>query len=132
MALEWLARGAAKDPVVYPFEMELATPRIIDTRPLIRGIAEDIRRQTDGAIVARRFHATIAEMIDAVCRELRSDCGLSRVVLSGGVFMNALLTTMAAQRLQDDGFSVYCHCRVPANDGGLCLGQLAVAASALE
>jgi hydrogenase maturation protein HypF len=51
------------------------------------------------------------------------------VVLSGGVFMNALLTNETVQRLSIDGFRVYRHCRVPPNDGGVSLGQLAIAAT---
>jgi hydrogenase maturation protein HypF len=51
------------------------------------------------------------------------------VVLSGDVFLNALLTTEAVARLEGEGFRVYRHRQVPPNDGGLCLGQLAVAAA---
>jgi hydrogenase maturation protein HypF len=49
--------------------------------------------------------------------------------LSGGVFMNVLLTSEAVARLVFDGFRVYRHQRVPPNDGGLSLGQLAIAAA---
>ena len=55
--------------------------------------------------------------------------GLDAVVLSGGVFMNALLTGEVLERLEADGFRVYRHRRVPPNDGGISLGQLAVAAA---
>jgi hydrogenase maturation protein HypF len=54
---------------------------------------------------------------------------LHAVVLSGGVFMNALLSSEANTRLQNDGFRVYRHRLVPPNDGGLSLGQLAIAAA---
>ena len=55
--------------------------------------------------------------------------GIDVLVLSGGVFMNVLLTCEVVTRLESDGFRVYRHCRVPPNDGGLSLGQLAIAAA---
>jgi hydrogenase maturation protein HypF len=70
-------------------------------------------------------------MIAAVCGRLRRETGLAAVVPSGGVFLNALLTAEASARLRGDGFRVYRHRRVPPNDGGLSLGQLAVAACGL-
>jgi hydrogenase maturation protein HypF len=57
--------------------------------------------------------------------------GLDSVVLSGGVFLNALLTTEAVHQLRDGGFHVYRHRLVPPGDGGLSLGQLAIAAAIL-
>ena len=79
-------------------------------------------------MIARRFHSTLVEIVAQVCRRLRQQTGLEVVVLSGGVFQNALLTTEVIARLERDGFRVYRHRRVPPGDGGLSLGQLAVAA----
>ena len=73
----------------------------------------------------------VVEMIAAVCTRLGAATGLNTVVLSGGVFLNALLTAEASARLEAGGFQVYRHRRVPPNDGGLSLGQLAVAAASL-
>jgi hydrogenase maturation protein HypF len=64
-----------------------------------------------------------------VCGRLRDETGIGSVVLSGGVFANALLTTEVSARLSGDGFRVYRHRLVPPNDGGLSLGQLAIAAA---
>ena len=74
--------------------------------------------------IARRFHSTVVEIIAAVCGRLRQSSGLSVVVLSGGVFMNGLLTREVEDQLRGDGFTVYRHQRVPPNDGGISLGQL--------
>ncbi|MHB1424578.1 MAG: Kae1-like domain-containing protein [Gemmataceae bacterium] len=63
--------------------------------------------------------------------QIRKSSGIDAVVLSGGVFLNALLTHGASVRLRSDGFRVYRHRLVPPNDGGLSLGQLAVAAARL-
>jgi hydrogenase maturation protein HypF len=127
MELEWLATEAPADGA-YPFDIGPAG--IIDTRPLIRAVAEDVQRGVAAAAIARRFHTTLVEMIAAVCERIRSEHGRDEVVLSGGVFLNALLTREVSARLTAAGFRVYRHRRVPPNDGGLSLGQLAVAASA--
>jgi hydrogenase maturation protein HypF len=127
--LEWLAGQVAPDGT-YPFELARADagPIVIDTRPLIRAVAADAVRGVPAAPMARRFHSTLVDMIAAVCGHLREATGITAVVLSGGVFLNAILTREVMARLGDDGFRVYRHRLVPPNDGGLSLGQLAVAA----
>jgi hydrogenase maturation protein HypF len=107
-------------------------PHVIDTRPLIRAIARDVDAGVPAAEIARRFHSTWVEMIAASCREIRQLTGIATVVSSGGVFMNELLTLETEARLAADGFHVYRHTRVPTNDGGLSLGQVAVAAAQLS
>jgi hydrogenase maturation protein HypF len=133
--LEWLATGIAPDRA-YPFEIAEGRPvgtslktLVLDMRPTIAEIADEVSRGMESASIARRFHSTMVEAIASVCGRLRVETGLDAVVLSGGVFLNALLTAEAVARLQGDGFRVYRHRQVPPNDGGLCLGQLAVAAA---
>jgi hydrogenase maturation protein HypF len=129
MELEWLAAEAAPDNT-YPFDLVQTGPTlVVDTRPIIRAVAQDVRQGTDAKRIARRFHSTMGELIVGVCDRLRQATGIEVVVLSGGVFMNALLAHEARGALQRAGFRVYCHRLVPANDGGLSLGQLAVAAA---
>jgi hydrogenase maturation protein HypF len=60
---------------------------------------------------------------------VRAESGIRRVVLSGGVWQNALLLELTVCSLKEAGFEVYTHRRVPTNDGGLALGQVAVAAA---
>jgi len=62
-----------------------------------------------------------------VCRILRDETGLNAVALSGGVWQNMALLQRTVDRLDIDGFEVYVHRLVPPNDGGLSLGQAAVA-----
>jgi hydrogenase maturation protein HypF len=133
--LEWLASSTAPAGA-YPYLIQQPEsadgadpPLVIDTRPLIAAVAGDARRGVAAGLIARRFHRTLAEVIAAVCGKLRDGTGLGDVVLSGGVFLNALLTEEVTTRLGADGFRVYRHTRVPPNDGGLSLGQLAVAAA---
>lgn len=123
MDLERLATESADAPA-YPCPVD----EVVDTRPLIRAIVDDLRQGTHPARIARRFHATLAEVIHQVCCRVRARVGLDAVVLSGGVFANAVLTQLTTCQLEADHFRVYCHRLVPAGDGGLCLGQLAVAA----
>jgi hydrogenase maturation protein HypF len=136
--LEWLATGVEPDGV-YPFEIEerrgdgmRESPLVLDLRPMICAVAEDVRRGFDARRIARRFHSAMVEAIVAVCGRLRAETGWDALALSGGVFLNALLTAEAAARLEGEGFRVYRHRQVPPNDGGLCLGQLAVAAARLR
>jgi hydrogenase maturation protein HypF len=126
--LEGLAAGETADGA-YPFAIVPGSPLVIDTRPLIAEVAAERRRGRAAAVVGRRFHTTLVEIVAQVCLRLAAESGLSAVVLSGGVFLNALLTREVTLRLTRDGFRVYRHRRVPPGDGGLCLGQLAVAAA---
>ncbi len=104
-------------------------PLVIDTRPLIAEVAAEARRGCAAGLIGRRFHSTLVEIVAQVCARLAAASGLATVALSGGVFLNALLTGELVARLQRDGFRVYRHRRVPPSDGGLSLGQLAIAAA---
>jgi hydrogenase maturation protein HypF len=133
--LEALAAGVTPCGT-YPFEItetgeEAACPEadfVVDTRPLTRAVADDTGNALEPATIARRFHSTLVELIVAVCRRLRANTGVDAVVLSGGVFMNAVVTSETCGRLRHEGLRVYRHRLVPPNDGGLSLGQLAIAA----
>lgn len=135
MELEWRAAEVAPDGT-YPFDLQEtqegdppASTLVIDPRPLICEVAAEARRGRDPAVIGRRFHSTLVEIVAQVCARLRTETGLAAVVLSGGVFLNALLTREVVERLTHDGFRVYRHRRVPPGDGGLCLGQLAIASA---
>ena len=134
LELEWLASTEGLTGH-YPFGLqtnESACPEDviqIDTRPLIAGVVRDVHNKLGPARIARRFHTTLVEIVVEVCRRIRAGSGLQRVVLSGGVFMNALLLTEVVERLSVERFQVYRHRQVPPNDGGLSLGQLAIAAA---
>ena len=95
-------------------------PMIIDWAPIIRGILEDIRQNTQIGILSAKFHNTLAEIIVAVAVRVRQN----RVVLSGGCFQNKYLTERTVKRLCEEGFRPYWHQRVPPNDGGIALGQV--------
>ncbi|MBA3297979.1 MAG: carbamoyltransferase HypF, partial [Acidobacteria bacterium] len=132
MDLEWLA-ATATDDGEYPhdlFTMEGRT--VVDTRPMIRAVATDARAGRSGGVIARRFHRGLAAAVANVCSTLAKSSGIDRVVLTGGVFLNGLLTTECTARLERAGLRVFRHRLVPPNDGGLSLGQLVVAAARLS
>lgn len=129
MQLEWLASRVGPEQA-YRFELDKpGSSIVIDTRPLIRAVGQDVDRGVEAAHIARRFHSTLAHIVREVCLLLRETSKIDKAVLSGGVFMNALLTAEATALLEQKGFEVFRHEKVPPNDGGLSLGQLAVAAS---
>ena len=128
-AAMWLESQAeaAEDRGKYPFDVSPGPPAIIDTRPLIRQIAAERRADVPVPVIARRFHRTLAEIAAELARDLCARCGISSVALSGGVFLNAVLARDAEEALVSAGLVVYCHHLVPPGDGGISLGQLAVA-----
>ncbi len=114
----------------YPFEIDSGTgagPFVVDLRPTVRAVAADLRRGVERAWIAAQFHATLAGAVVDGCRRVRVAAPLDTVVLSGGCFQNRLLVEQARASLEAQGFHVLTHQRVPPNDGGLALGQAAVA-----
>jgi hydrogenase maturation protein HypF len=110
-----------------PEEMTAETVLELDWRPLVAAVLEDSRQGVDAGIIAARFHNSLVGAIVAVAREI----GESRVALTGGCFQNRFLTERAARQLREAGFEVLLHRQVPPNDGGISLGQVAVAAARL-
>ena len=127
--LETLAR-LSDDERPYPFVVEAApgSPFEVDLRPTIAAVTADLRDETSGARIAARFYATMADVVAEACGLARRLHGVETVALSGGCFQSALLTELTWVRLERDGFEVLAHRLVPPNDGGLALGQAAVAA----
>jgi hydrogenase maturation protein HypF len=103
-----------------------------DTAALIGAIAADVLAGVTPALIASRFHVAVAETITRAAVCVRTGTGLNRVGLSGGVFQNVVLTELAEQHLTTSGFEVLTHRLVPPNDGGIALGQAAVAATLLS
>ena len=116
----------------YPLPVGAGTPALLDAGALVRAVVEDLRRGTPAPVIAARFHTALADAVLAICDRLRAAHGLATVALSGGVFQNALLLCRCLDRLEGAGFTVLTHRQVPPNDGGLSLGQAAVAAAVLR
>ena len=102
---------------------------VVETREIVAGVAEDLLAGREVGEISSRFHRTMAEVVVAGCKRVREENGTSAVALSGGTFQNMLLMRQALELLEARGFAVYRHRRVPANDGGLALGQAVLADS---
>ncbi len=128
-AIELEQLAAPAELGAYPAAITAAapTPLRLAGADLVRAVVEDLRAGTDRAVVAARFHHGVAEAVVACCQRLREATGLATVALTGGVFQNLLLLRRTADRLRQQGFRVLLHSRVPPNDGGISLGQAAVA-----
>jgi len=99
------------------------------TAPIIRGVVDDIVHGKPIGEISARFHRTLIELFAELCVIIGKERGLDRVVLSGGVFQNAILLTGLTAALEERKFTVYSHLQVPTNDGGIALGQAVVAAA---
>ena len=130
--LEALAERHVGDPGVYPFDVLESTdgaPWQLDPRPLWRELLEDVVRGVDAACIAARFHQGLACAVADLGVRLARIHGCDSVALSGGVMQNRLLFEALTARLTHAGLQVLSHSLVPANDGGLALGQAVIAAA---
>lgn len=115
----------------YEFGIDFAHG-LIDASPVVRNIVTDLRCATTVPTISARFHQAVVDLIVRMALGLRAEHLLNRVVLSGGVFQNSLLRERSRQQLESCGFEVFTHHRVPPNDGGIALGQAAVAHASIE
>ncbi|MCX5686771.1 MAG: hypothetical protein NTW09_04870, partial [Candidatus Omnitrophica bacterium] len=99
----------------------------IDNRKIVEGVIGDLRRGVNKGVISGKFHNAIANAILSVSLKLRGSFKINKVVLSGGVFQNGFLTARAGQLLEDRGFDVFAHSKVPTNDSGIPIGQIAIA-----
>jgi hydrogenase maturation protein HypF len=126
-AAMWLERLAGKSPETegYPFTYSDGE---LDFRPLLRGVVEDRVRGRDVHEIARAFHCGIALGVCDAVTQLRSTYDTDTIVLSGGVFQNEMLLSDLKTLLERDSFVIWTNHAVPANDGGISLGQATLAA----
>jgi len=119
---------------VLPFEI-LHNPDdsyILDVSAVIRAIVENIFSGKSVEETASSFHATLTATFAAMSVEMRKLTGINRVALSGGCFQNRILLEETMTELKKKNFEVYFHSQVPANDGGVSLGQAVIAGSIIK
>jgi hydrogenase maturation protein HypF len=102
---------------------------VIVASDLVRAVVADLRRGTGPAVVAARFHRGLAAGLVAAAVDAARTGDRDTVALSGGVFQNQLLLESVRTGCEQAGLRVLVHSRLPCNDAGISLGQVAVAAS---
>ena len=123
-AIEFEALADPLEEGEYPFAVNRPE---VQPRPAFEALRADVLAGVPLPVISARFHNGLAEMVREVCCRIRSESKLSAVALSGGVWQNQLLLARTLARLHGEGLQVYIHRWVPTNDGGLALGQAAVA-----
>ena len=126
MRLESMVRGDCT--ASYP----VAVGQPIRFDATLHGIVADIVAGEESSIISTKFHNTIILAIFESVNAIRSKEGIRKVVLSGGVFQNKYLLEGTTKLLKENDFEVYSHATIPTNDGGIALGQLAIASKRRE
>jgi len=128
--LEALAESAEKGdffPYRYSVVAKEEEPLQLDFSLMFTDILTDIETGSPTSTIAHRFHLTVASAATDICLRISRTTGLDRIILSGGVFQNRLLSEMIYTALTNQGRQVFTHRLVPPNDGGIALGQAAIA-----
>jgi hydrogenase maturation protein HypF len=128
-AMEFEAALDEAESGAYQFGIQDGT---IDLKSAISALLADVRAGASIPVISARFHNGLAEMARTACDQIRRDAGVRAAALSGGVWQNMALLRRTVRGLRGDGFTVYVHRQVPANDGGLSLGQALVGAVKLK
>jgi hydrogenase maturation protein HypF len=124
--------GQGNGGQVLPYTISQGSPYQLDFMPAFAAMTELVRKGSPIDFLAASFHVTIADAVALVVRRIRQDTGIKKVALSGGVWQNSTVLEKVVGILQQDDFRVYSNSRVPPNDGGLALGQAAVAGARIR
>jgi len=128
MALEAIAAGDLDDR----YEIEMFSPPgepcRVSLDETVRQLVNDVQSGVDAGIISAKFHNTVSEILLGLALLCRSKSDLNSVALSGGVFCNRYLTDRLIKQLKQNDFSVLSNRVVPSNDGGISVGQVAIAA----
>jgi hydrogenase maturation protein HypF len=128
-AIELEQRVAPEERGAYPVTVREDDPLVVRGGDLIRCVVDDLLSGVAVGRIAARFHHGLAQAAVKVACVLRERTGLGTAALSGGVFQNLVLLERVVSGLENEGFRVLVHSRVPSNDGGISLGQAVVAAA---
>jgi hydrogenase maturation protein HypF len=128
-AIEFEAFADPNEDGIYPINWEQG---VILVRSALESFIADVLAGVSLPVISARFHNGLAQLGLEICQGLRVTKNINEVVLSGGVWQNITLLRRTMSLLQQAGFVVYIHHQVPTNDGGLSLGQAAIAAAKLR
>ncbi len=123
-AIEFEALADPEETGQYPFSYQSSA---ISAKPAIEQLIADVLAGVPVSKISARFHNGLAEMVKTTCLRLSDQYDIAEAALSGGVWQNMFLLRKTLALLEREGFTVYIHSQVPANDGGLSLGQAAIA-----
>ena len=128
MALQFAAEKFSREPFSIYEPMEKLTAEkegriMLCTQALVKRLCDGVQNGEDKNRLAYEFHSLLADMTVQACRTISERTGIKVCALSGGVFQNKLLLKMVKCRLEKMGLRVLIHSLVPANDGGIALGQ---------
>lgn len=107
----------------YPIELN----KVISWKEPIKDIINDINIGVDPGIISAKFHNTVADITVRAIKQIHDETGINKVVISGGTFQNKYLTKKVTDLIEKLKLEVYIARQVPCNDGGIALGQLAIA-----
>ncbi|MCC5605903.1 carbamoyltransferase HypF [Nostoc sp. CHAB 5834] len=121
-----------KETLIYPFNFSISDSiYCIDSRPMWQALLHDLQQQIPQPVIAAKFHKGLANAIVEMVKHLCEENLINQVALTGGVFQNCILLQQVSKRLETLGIKVLTHSLVPANDGGLSLGQAVITAAQL-
>ena len=128
-ALDEEAQGCYEFDIAEPWEKETDGSLLLDWRPVVRAVISDCEQGLGLGAISARFHRGLCRLCLDICIRLRQRHGVNAVALSGGCWQNVWLLEAVSRGLEEAGFTVMSNSAVPCNDGGLSLGQAAIAAA---
>ncbi len=132
MDLEMAMTGSAGGRSGYEMDMEQeGGMTVLSPDRMMMAVVRDVRKGIPNGVISLRFHQGVVDGFVRICERMREAHGIQGVALSGGCFQNRFLLDTMTERLNQKRFRVLSHVQVPANDGGLSLGQALIAASAI-
>ena len=114
---------------IYPFEIR---EKDISVIPMFQEIVADLMAGVPAGVIAAKFHFTVIKLVVEAVQRISRHSGLKKIVLSGGSFQNRILLEYIENQLVEKSFYVFSHEKVPSNDAGIALGQLAIASKRRE
>ncbi|MBP2635959.1 MAG: hypF [Firmicutes bacterium] len=124
--LELVAQGIAGQALPYDVR-EVDGQWLLDSQSIIAALCQALRQGETVQQLAADFHTTLAAATCDMIKRMSKATGITTIVMSGGVFQNVTLLTKIIRMIEQCGLTIYLHRQTPPNDGGLALGQAAIA-----
>ncbi|MCD4794109.1 MAG: carbamoyltransferase HypF [Bacteroidales bacterium] len=126
MRLESIVDESVKES--YDFEFN----EVVSFKKTFKSIIDDLKKDINISIISAKFHNTVVNVVIKLSELMKQKTGINKVVLSGGTFQNKYLLTRVENELTNKNFEVYSPLKIPANDGGIALGQLVIGAKRIR